>query len=64
MYLSVADSVVGDAVIKERVAHLLHKYKCVYGDFILTEFEDQVLTDNVISVSLTDSEHLILDRKV
>ena len=36
----------------------------MYGDFTLTEFEDHVLSDNVVSVSLSDSDHLILDRKV
>ena len=57
-------SVLGDSIIKERVTQLIHKHKCVYGDFTLTEFDDHVLADNVVSVSLSDSEHLILDRKV
>ena len=43
---------------------LISKHKCVYGDFTLTEFEDPILSDNVVSVSLSDAEHLILDRKV
>lgn len=53
-----------DCIIKERVTQLIHRHKCVYGDFTLTEFEDHVLSDNVVSVSLSDSDHLILDRKV
>ena len=43
---------------------LIGKHKCVYGDFTLTEFDDPILSDNVVSVSLSDAEHLILDRKV
>ncbi|XP_076470608.1 pachytene checkpoint protein 2 homolog [Babylonia areolata] len=56
-------SVIGDSVIKDRVGQLIHRHKCVYGDFTITEFDDQLLSDNVLSVSLSDSDHLILDRK-
>lgn len=43
---------------------MLRTQKCVYGDFTITEFKDDVLTDNIVSLSLSDSDHLIFDRKV
>ena len=56
-------SIISDSIVKARVAELVQS-KCVYGDFTLNEFDDDVLSDNVQSVSLCDSDHLIVDRKV
>ncbi|PVD21002.1 hypothetical protein C0Q70_19166 [Pomacea canaliculata] len=56
-------SVASNAIIQERVSKILCQQKCIYGDFVLTEFGDEILSQNIQSISLSDSENLILDRK-
>ena len=41
-------------VLKEHAKALLKKKGTTFGDFILTEFEDPVLREHVISISVTD----------
>ncbi|KAK7491376.1 hypothetical protein BaRGS_00017354 [Batillaria attramentaria] len=57
------ESITRDALIKDRVGQFLNTQKCVYGDFTITDFKDDILTESIISVSLSDSDHLIFDRK-
>lgn len=53
-----------DALIKDRVHNLLHQQNCVFDDFTLTEFNDEILADSILSVSLSDFDNLVLERKV
>lgn len=50
--LSLAES----QTVKEHVIALLDRHRVVYGDLILTSFDDVFLQENVKSVSLCDTE--------
>ena len=41
-------------VLTEHVKALLRKQGTVFGDFIVTEFEDPILKDHAVSVSVSD----------
>lgn len=51
-FLSLAES----QTVKEHVIALLDRHRVVYGDLILTSFDDVFLQENVKSVSLCDTE--------
>lgn len=41
-------------VLTEHVKALLRKQGTVFGDFIVTEFEDPILKEHAVSVSVSD----------
>ncbi|XP_050395738.1 pachytene checkpoint protein 2 homolog isoform X1 [Patella vulgata] len=51
------------SMIKDHVLVLLKKQTIAYGDFTINQFEDPFLTDNVKSVSLTDTDINCSDQK-
>ena len=42
------------AMLTERVKILLRKQGTTFGDFIITEFEDPILKEHTVSVSVSD----------
>lgn len=42
------------AMLTERVKILLRKQGTTFGDFIITEFEDPILKEHAVSVSVSD----------
>ena len=41
-------------MLTERVKILLRKQGTIFGDFIITEFEDPILKEHTVSVSVSD----------
>lgn len=52
------------SIIKEHVLQLLQSHPVFYGDLTITEFKDPFLTENVTSVSVTDTEFLHLHNQM
>ncbi|KAK3085404.1 hypothetical protein FSP39_002835 [Pinctada imbricata] len=56
-HMAVTELTANDKVIKDRVTSLLQRQRvAAYGDFKLTEFDDDFLKNHVVSISLCDTD--------
>ncbi len=54
LFVSTTCSTLHPAVVRDHTKALLRKQGTIFGDFIVTEFDDPLLQEHVISVSVSD----------
>ena len=58
------NSTAKSAQIKERVRQLFQQNSKCFGDFTLTSFDDPFLQENLVSLSVVDTEFLHRDQVI